>query len=132
LGYIAAMRILVVEDQDAIRHMIEALVLSAGHEVSTAANGAKAIDASLRDPPDILLLDWVLSGPVCGLTVCRRLRSDPKTADLPILVFGPFEEESARADAMDAGATAYYTKPFSPLALLKELERLEEQLSLRH
>ena len=116
------MRILVVEDQDSIRRMIEALVGARGYEVTAVSTGTKAIDVATTDPPDMVLLDLMIPG-YDGFEVCRRLRNDPGTKAVPILVISALDDPESRAKAATAGATAYYTKPFSPIALLKEIDR---------
>ena len=73
------MRILVVEDQDSIRRMIEALVQARGHQVTAVSSGAKAIDVALTETPDIVLLDLNLPGQYDGFDVCQRLRADATT-----------------------------------------------------
>jgi CheY-like chemotaxis protein len=117
-------RILVVEDQDSIRRMIEALVQARGYEVTAVASGTKAIDVAATDPPDLVLLDLMLPGQHDGFDVCERLRRDPSTRDVPVVIISALDDEQSRAKAAAAGATAYYTKPFSPIALLKEIDRL--------
>ena len=119
------MRILVVEDQDSIRRMIEALVQARGYQVTAVSSGAKAIDVAMTDPPDIVLLDLNLPGQYDGFDVCQRLRSDPATRHVPVVIISAMDDDESRARATAAGATAYYTKPFSPIALLKEIERLK-------
>jgi len=118
------MRILVVEDQDSIRRMIEALVGARGHQVTAVSSGTKAIDVASTDPPDMVLLDLMIPGHD-GFEVCRRLRSDPATRDVPVLIISALDDPESRARATAAGATAFYTKPFSPIALLKEIDRLK-------
>jgi CheY-like chemotaxis protein len=120
------MRILVVEDQDSIRRMIEALVGARGYQVTAASTGTKAIDVALADPPDMVLLDLMLPGHD-GFEVCRRLRADPSTRKIPILIISALDDPESRGKAAQAGATAYYTKPFSPIALLKEIDRLKAE-----
>jgi CheY-like chemotaxis protein len=122
------MRILVCEDQDSIRRMIEALVHARGHEVTAVASGTKAIDVASTDPPDIVLLDLMLPGQFDGFEVCRRLRSDPNTSHVPVVIISALDDSAARTKAREAGATAYYTKPFSPIALLKEIDRLNAEI----
>jgi CheY-like chemotaxis protein len=118
------MRILVVEDQDSIRRMIEALVQGRGYKVTAVASGAKAIDVASTDPPDLVLLDLMMPGQYDGFEVCRRLRADAATKNIPILVVTAMDDDGARTRATQAGATSFFTKPFSPIALLKEIERL--------
>jgi CheY-like chemotaxis protein len=121
------MKILVCEDQDSIRRMIEALVQARGYDVVAVASGAKALDTAFTSPPDLVLLDLMLPGQFDGFEVCRRLRSEPATRAIPVVIISALEDEESRARAREAGASAYYTKPFSPIALLKEIERLRGQ-----
>lgn len=118
------MQILVVEDQDSIRSLIEALVSARGHKVVAVANGAKALDVAFQSPPDIVLLDLHLPGQYDGFQVCEKLRAAAATKNTPILVISAKDDATARARATEVGATAFYGKPFSPTALLKEIERL--------
>jgi DNA-binding response OmpR family regulator len=121
------MKILVIEDSDSIRHMIEALVAARGHEVEAVPTGAKGVDAARARTPDAVLLDLHLAGSIDGLEVCRRLRAAEATRAVPILVISALTDDASRQRAVEAGATAYYTKPFSPTALLKELDALRDR-----
>jgi DNA-binding response OmpR family regulator len=121
------MRILVVEDQDSIRRMIEALIQARGYDVTAVSSGVKALDVAMTNPPDLVLLDLMLPGQYDGFEVCRRLRSDPSTRTVPVVIISALDDSDSRSRATEAGATAYYTKPFSPIALLKEIERLRNQ-----
>jgi CheY-like chemotaxis protein len=103
--------------------MIEALVGARGYSVTAVASGTKAIDVATTDPHDMVLLDLMIPGHD-GFEVCRRLRSSPSTSDIPVLIISALDDPESRAKATEAGATAYYTKPFSPIALLKEIDRL--------
>jgi CheY-like chemotaxis protein len=125
------MRILVVEDQDSIRRMIEALVQARGYEVTAVSSGAKAIDVAMTNAPDMVLLDLNLPGQYDGFDVCQRLRSDPGTRTVPVVIISAMDDDESRARATAAGATAYYTKPFSPIALLKEIDRLKSLIATR-
>ncbi|HEY4012670.1 MAG TPA: response regulator [Polyangiaceae bacterium] len=125
------MRILVIEDSDSIRHLIETLVRARGHEVEAVPSGAKGIDSALTRPPDAILLDLNLPGGFDGLDVCRRLRQSPSTRSVPIIVISALTDDASKQGILDAGATAYYTKPFSPTALLKELEWIPVRESAR-
>ena len=123
------MKILVCEDQDSIRRMIEALVQARGYEVTAVASGAKALDVALTSPPDVVLLDLMLPGQYDGFEVCRKLRADPTTRAIPVVIISALDDDDSRARATQAGATAYYTKPFSPIALLKEIDRLKAKVA---
>ncbi len=123
------MRILVVEDQDSIRNMIEALVRARGYEVTAVGSGAKALDCATQAAPDLVLLDVTMPGQYDGIQVCERLRADPRTAEIPVVIISAVTDEQTKERATLAGASAYYTKPFSPMALLKELDRWASRTS---
>lgn len=105
--------------------MIEALVGSSGHEVIGVGTGREAVERALTEPFDVLLLDLMLPGTMDGFEVCARLRADPATAELPIVVISALDDVEARARAMKLGATAYYAKPFRPLELLEHIGGLK-------
>lgn len=125
------MRILIVEDSDFIRHMIETLVSARGHLVEAVSSGAKGIDSALACPPDAILLDLHLAGTFDGFAVCAKLRESLATRAVPIIVISALTDAASKQTALEAGATAYYTKPFSPTALLKEIESIPARESAR-
>ena len=118
------MRILLCEDQDAIRHMIETLVGASGHQVVGVALGAQAVELALADHFDVLLLDLMLPGVLDGFAVCERIRAGKTTRDLPIFVISAMDDPESRARVLAAGATAFYSKPFRPLELLADINAL--------
>src|SRR5687767_13044695 len=99
------MRILVCEDQDSIRHMIETLVSASGHEVTAVDVGAKAVECALSETFDVLLLDLMLPGPLDGFAVCERLRAEPATSDLPIFIISAMDDPESRERATKCGAS---------------------------
>jgi CheY-like chemotaxis protein len=120
------MRILVCEDQDAIRHMIETLVQASGrHEVVGVALGAQAVERARAERFDVLLLDLMLPGAIDGFQVIEHLRSEESTKDLPIVIISAMDDPESRARAYRLGANEFYGKPFRPLELLAELKRYE-------
>lgn len=122
------MRILIVEDSDSILRMIEALVSARGFEVSTAQSGPKGVEEALAQTPDIVMLDINLPGAFDGLEVCRRLRATEATRETPIIIISALSDDETKREASEAGATTYYTKPFSPISLLKEIESLKAKI----
>ncbi len=118
------MRILIIEDSDSIRRMIEALVSARGYEVDAVSNGAKGLEIAFEKIPDVILLDLNLEGKFDGFEVCARVRESPLTRATPVIVISALTDEESKKNAQAAGCTAYYTKPFSPIALLKEIESL--------
>jgi len=118
------MQILVVEDQDSIRSLIETLVSARGHKVVAVASGSKALESAFQSPPDVVLLDLHLAGQYDGFAVCEKLRANAGTKSIPVVIISARDDATARARAIEVGATAFYGKPFSPTALLKEIERV--------
>lgn len=116
------MRVLVCEDQDAIRQMITTLVGSSGHEVVGVSTGSMAVELASTQPFDILLLDLMLPGQFDGFQVCERLRGQEGTRDLPIFIISAMDDPDSRARAKNVGATDFFGKPFRPLELLKVIQ----------
>lgn len=117
------MRILVCEDQDAIRHMIQTLVQASGHEVVGVALGAQAVERARAERFDLVLLDLMLPGALDGFAVIERLRAEESTRAVPILVISAMDDPESQKRARDLGATAFYGKPFRPLELLANLDK---------
>ena len=124
-------RILVVEDDESIRRLIGVLVQARGYEVTSVSSGDEAIESVASWFPDVVLLDLMLQGHYDGFEVCRRLRRDPATRHIPVIVITALDDEDSRAKAAAAGATAYHTKPFTSGALLEEIERARKRESKR-
>ena len=121
------MRVLIVEDQDSICRMIQALVAARGFEVRSAANGAKGLEEAFAWHPHVVLLDINLPGSFDGLEVCSRLRADAAMKDVAIIIISAMNDDDIKRRAALCGANAFYDKPFSPLALLKEIEALSRK-----
>jgi CheY-like chemotaxis protein len=121
------MRVLIVEDSDSICRMIEALVAARGFEVKSASTGARGLEEAFAWKPDVILLDINLPGSFDGLQVCTKLRADPGTKGTPIIIISAMNDDEVKRQAVANGANAFYEKPFSPLALLKEIEALAKK-----
>jgi two-component system phosphate regulon response regulator PhoB len=108
--------VLVVEDEPQIQELVAVNLEHAGHRVLRAAS-AEAADAAIRaELPDVVVLDWMLPGE-SGVAFARRLRGDPRTRDLPILMLTARAMEQDKVTGLEAGADDYLTKPFSPKEL---------------
>ena len=105
-------RILFVEDEAAIREMVELALSRAGFETQAVAGTAQAERAIEQQRPDLVLLDWMLPG-VSGLEFARKLRRDDSTRDIPVIMLTAKGEEGDRLSGFDAGADDYVVKPFS-------------------
>jgi two-component system response regulator MprA len=115
------MRVLVVDDDRAVRESLRRSLQFNGYTVELAADGQQAIDAVARQRPDAMVLDMMMPR-VDGLEVCRRLRSTGD--DLPVLVLTARDAVSDRVAGLDAGADDYLPKPFALEELLARLRAL--------
>ncbi len=121
------MRVLIVEDSDSICRMIEALVSARGFEVRSASTGARGLEEAFAWKPHVILLDINLPGSYDGLQVCTKLRAETGTKETPIIIISAMNDDEVKRQAVANGANAFYEKPFSPLALLKEIEALAKK-----
>ena len=123
------MRVLIVEDSDSIVRMIQALMSARGFDVRSASSGARGLEEVFAWKPNVVLLDINLPGAYDGIQVCEKIRSDPdkNLRETPIIIVSAMNDDEVKRRAHEAGATAYYEKPFSPLALLKEVESLQRR-----
>ena len=113
--------ILVVEDEPAIQELIAVNLEHAGHRVQRAHNAAEA-DAMIREVrPDLIVLDWMLPD-LAGTALARRLRSDARSRDIPIIMLTARAQERDKVEGLESGADDYITKPFSPKELLARIK----------
>lgn len=119
----SAGKILVVEDEVAIREMIGFSLRQAGFDVSDADAADEALLKLADEGPDVVLLDWMLPGQ-SGLELARRLRRDQHTRDVPIIMLTARVEEDDKILGLEAGADDYVTKPFSPRELIARIKAL--------
>jgi len=108
--------ILVIEDDPDIRELIQASLAGEGYRIHQAVSGEKGLAAARSLRPDLVLLDLMLPG-MDGCTVCRLLREDEVTRDLPVVMVTARGEEADIVAGLELGADDYVTKPFSPRVL---------------
>ena len=113
-------RILVVEDEQAIREMVGFALKKAGFEFEEVADAEQALVSIAAQTPDLVLLDWMLPG-MSGVDLARRLRREELTAAIPIILLTARVEESDRVYGLEVGADDYVTKPFSPRELIARI-----------
>ena len=116
-------RILVVDDEPDTVELIEYNLRNAGFEVLVAYNGQEALQRARREQPDLIALELMLPE-VDGLAVCKILRRDPMTAEIPILMCTARASEMDRIVGLEVGAEDYLTKPFSPRELVLRIKNL--------
>ena len=110
-------RVLIVEDEPDIRELVVHHLKREGYQVSAASSGEEALRQVQAAPPDLIILDLMVPA-MDGLEVCRRLRQDPATASLPIVMLTAKGDEIDRVLGLEIGADDYVVKPFSPKELL--------------
>ena len=116
--------ILVVDDDPGVRRLITATLQDVGgFQLEEASSGLQALEAAVDVRPEIVFLDYEMPG-LDGPETCRRLRSDPVTADATIIMLTGMSDAPAQDRAADAGADLFLTKPFSPLQLLTLVDEL--------
>ena len=114
-------RILLVEDEAAIREMLVMALERAGFAVVEAANSQQAQDALAEQLPDLILLDWMLPG-TSGIELAHRWKKQELTREIPIIMLTARSEEDDRVRGFDVGADDYVTKPFSPRELIARIK----------
>ena len=106
-------KILVVDDDAKNRELLRDLLEAKGHSVVEAESGQQALEMVAAGRPDVVLLDVMMPG-MDGFEVCRRLKGNPETAPIPVLMVTALEERSDRITGIDAGANDFLTKPVDP------------------
>jgi two-component system phosphate regulon response regulator PhoB len=112
--------ILVVEDEEDILELLRYNLAKEGFRVTGALSGEEAVRTARSTPPDLIVLDLMLPG-MDGLTVCRELKMDAKTREVPIIILTAKGEEADIVAGLELGADDYVIKPFSPRVLLARL-----------
>ena len=118
-------RILVVEDHPTMREAMRLVLEGEGFAIDEASDGETALAMVRDDPPDLVFLDLNIPG-VSGTDVLRTLKGDPATASVSVIIVTATGQEGRRR-VIEMGADEYFTKPFSPLALLGTVERVLEE-----
>ncbi|UCG57822.1 MAG: response regulator transcription factor [Phycisphaerales bacterium] len=112
--------ILIVEDDRDIAEMVEYNLTEAGYETMSASNGEDGVGLAKRHSPDLIILDIML--PVMdGFEVCRALKADEQTAEIPIVILSAKSQETDKVVGLELGADDYITKPFSPRELIARI-----------
>ena len=119
----APVRLLVVEDEVDLRSLLDRHLERAGFRVRLAEDGREALRIAWAEPLDLVVLDLMLPG-IDGVEVCRRLRAEPRTAKLPILMLTARGEPTDRVGGLEAGADDYVVKPFHLRELVLRIEAI--------
>ncbi len=116
-------RILLVEDNEFNRKIVRDLLSRQPYDLLEAQDGEAGVEAARRELPDLIIMDVQLPK-ISGLDATRRIRAEPATAKIPIIVVTSFALSGDDKKAMDAGASAYLAKPYSPRQLLDAIRKM--------
>lgn len=119
--------LLLIEDDEAIAELIVWHFAREGFSVRQTPDGEQALVLVEERVPDIVLLDWMIES-LPGIEVCRRLRRNPKSANVPIIMLTARGEEEDRIRGLETGADDYVTKPFSPRELVARVQAVLRRL----
>jgi len=117
-------KVLIVDDQDMIRKLINMTLDNGLFETIEAVNGEHAIEEIEKCKPDLVILDIMMPGEVDGLGVCRIVKSTEEWCDIPILFLSAKSQKIDIEEGLNAGADDYLLKPFSPEHLLLKVNEL--------
>jgi len=121
-------QLLIIEDESDLRNMLQYALEEEGYDIAGVANGSAAWRALTQNPPDLVLLDWMLPD-ISGVDLLRRIRGHEVLGDVPVIMLTARAEEQDKVRGLDAGADDYIVKPFS----LKELKaRIRTRLRPTH
>jgi DNA-binding response OmpR family regulator len=120
------MKLLIADDETSIRGLVRVTLEGEGFDIFEAADGEAAMRIARTEQPKLILLD-VMMPRLDGLEVCRRLKGDPATKGIVIVLLTAMAQDTDRERGLSAGADDYFTKPFSPLALLRMVEAVRAE-----
>ncbi len=114
-------QILIVDDEEDILELIRYNLKNQGFDTLTAASGEEAVSIARKRHPHLIVLDLMLPG-IDGIDICRILKSDPETNDIPIIMLTARGSETDIVKGLESGADDYVTKPFSPSVLVARVK----------
>jgi twitching motility two-component system response regulator PilG len=123
-------KILVVEDENCLLKLVCILLTSKGYDVMGAVNGEEALEKISHFKPDLVLLDVIMPG-IDGFEVCRRIKSDPKTEHIPVVMLTAKRKPQDIRKGEEAGAVSYITKPFKSFTVIETIQKyLQDKMDI--
>jgi len=116
-------KILIADDHAEVVELVRVTLEGEDYEIVDASNGKEALKKARLEKPDLVLLDVVMPK-MDGFEVCRKLKKDPQTKEIPIIMLTAKAQEVEKEKGREVGASDYITKPFSPSALLTKIEEI--------
>jgi CheY-like chemotaxis protein len=123
-------KVLIVDDEEFVRQLIQIKLKFCGIETVEAGNGLEAVERAITEKPDLILLD-VMMPKMNGFEACQRLKANQETAHIPIVMLTARGDPSAKERGENAGALEYLTKPFSPQKLAERVLEILKQFETR-
>jgi two-component system phosphate regulon response regulator PhoB len=117
-------KVLIVDDHAEVRRLVEMTLRVEDCEILQAQNGQEAVEIARNNKPDLIIMDIMMPGNIDGLEATRILKDDPETKDSIIIMLTAKGQEFDKEKGLEAGAVDYFTKPFSPLELIKKVEEV--------
>jgi DNA-binding response OmpR family regulator len=114
-------KLLIADDESAIRALVRMTLEDISFEIFEAGDGNEALVIARAKHPDMIILDVSMPG-ISGFEVCRRLKQDPTTRDITIMMLTARAQDVDKIEGSVSGADEYFTKPFSPIALVRKVE----------
>ncbi|MDD4913173.1 MAG: diguanylate cyclase [Sideroxydans sp.] len=124
------MRVLVVEDDRAMRTLMEKMLLAAGHQVVIASNGVEALRLIEKERPQLIVTDWIMPQ-MDGLSLCRELRSKPENRSIYVIIVTSEESADKLVEAFEVGADDYLHKPLTPKIFFARLRAAQRVVELQ-
>ena len=115
-------KIVIVDDQMEVRELVKVTLQSEDYEIFQAESGEKGIEIARKEKPDLIIMDVMMPGGMDGIEATRILKNDPNTKEFKIIMLTAKSQEFDKEAGFKAGADDYFTKPFSPLELMKKVE----------
>ncbi len=117
-------KILIVDDQKELLDLMEATLTVEDYQILKATNGKDAINIAITEQPDMIIMDIMMHGKFDGLEATRILKNDPQTSSCPIILLSAKDQNDDIKKGLETGADDYFTKPFSPLELIRKVEEV--------
>jgi two-component system phosphate regulon response regulator PhoB len=123
IAAVAPARVLIVDDDPDIRALVTYRLTASGYDVIAADDGEAGLAAARQHAPDLVLVDWMMPR-LTGVELCTRLRADPATAGIPVVLLTARTDDVAMRGGREAGIDEYITKPFSPRELAARVDEI--------
>lgn len=118
-------KVLVVDDKVEVRELVE-VTLRGSYDILQAESGEKALEIAGMEKPDLILMDVMMPGGMDGLEATRILKNDPETKKIVVIMLTAKGQQADVEKGYEVGADGYFTKPFSPLELIRKIEEFIE------